>query len=567
MSTLVAHLPPIAELLGEDGEPISMADLALAAAQSAGPMAVAGAAGIEGAMGSAAIYTPSLRDTDPAMLGAVDLQDSDLDADDFDADNLDHQPLVESEVANDVREFAEEGVTFAEAGVPESTGETTEWNLDSPLVQQQVDADGAPIVMQAVDSDDDTRQDDNFESEFGIQGGSQPRPLAEVTDLGMGREERAFVPRPRVKRQAAPLKSIIGIVVGGLMAFPMAAGILALAGKPLDLGFWPFDGDTIVMNSATPRGAAPPRDPSPRTANNDNRGGRSLADDLPSLDVDPPSLADSPGDLSGGFSDRPAADDLDNMLAADSSPGRNFADIALPSKIQLPPLDLSTPATTADEPEMTAEISDANPASANADPFGQPAPIPTTDPVTTEQPVVEEITAMPALPTNLEPVALEPRMTLPAVSAELQSALEEASAAMGGVVDYDDSEGVPGQRKRLATLFEKVAAVGSIATTDDEAAVGSLVQRLVDSELVSTLSPAAPNWARYSRRPNNGMLATGKLRRENDQWMLDWTGSAPLEVRFTDPSIAEEGASVIILGTIQQTDPAPIVEVTYLQKQ
>lgn len=560
-STLVAYLPPFAELFGEDGEPISLAELAQASAQAAAPLAVLASSPI---------------DTDPAILSAVDLQDRDfapegLQASGFDTDELDAaslvgQRLTESEVANDVREFAEDGVTFADAGLPEPTEETTEWNLDSPLVQPSIDADETPIEIRLVEARgandwvDEAARDDNFESEFGIQSGSPPRPLAEVTDVGLGREERVFVSRPRAKqRQAAPMKSIIGIVIGGLMAFPLAAGILALAGKPLDLGFWPFDGDTIALSSGARRSAAMPLDPSPRSANNENRGGRSLADDLPSLDVDPPSLDVSSGDVAGSVAGQPATelpDDLENLLLADTSPGRDLTEITRPSStIEFPPLDLSTPAAAAAEPEMVAEIAESNPAEATA------------DPVATEQPVVEEIAAMPATPVVDEPVADTPPQTLTPVSAELQSALEEASDAMGEVVNYDDSEGVPGQRKRLAILFEKVAAIGSIASTADEAAVGSLVQRLVDSDLVTTLSPAAPNWARFSRRPNKGMLATGKLRRDNDRWMLDWTGPAPLEVRFSDESIAEAGASVIILGTIEQTDPSTIVAVTYLRQQ
>lgn len=587
MSTLVAHLPPLAELLGDDGEPISMAQLA----QAAGPLALAGVSGVAGAaaFGSSAIAAPSLIDTDPAMLGALDLPEGDLpvgelsdeDFDDngFDSETLDEQQLTENEVANDVREFAEEGVTFAEAGVPEPTDETTEWNLDSPLPQQSPDADEAPIELNLGEHGDvqdeqtdqaDTEQGDDFEREFGIQAGTPPRPLAEVTDLGMGREERVFVPRPRAKRQAAPLKSIIGIVIGGLMAFPLAAGILALAGKPLDLGFWPFDGDTISMNSSSRRSAAPPIEPTPRLANND-RDGRSLAEDMPSLDVDPPSLADSTVDsLDAAVSDLTARPEIDaaeeglsNMLSGSSSPGRDLADIPPPSTIELPPLDLSTPPATADEPEMKDAITDS--ADPLADPLSDPVPTPSTEPVPAE-PAVEEIAATSPIPDEV-PTVVEPPMTLPEVSPELQSALEEASAAMGAVVNYDDSEGVQGQRSRLASLFEKVAAVGATASIDDDAAVGSLVQRLVDNKLVATIAPAAPNWARYSKRPNNGMLATGKLRQENDQWFLDWNGPVPLEVRFTDPVTAENGASVIILGEIQQSDPSPIVEVTYLQKQ
>ena len=539
MMVLSVHLAPLAELIGADGEPISMAELV----QATAPMALAGAGpAIADGLSDAAMTTPSLMDTDPAMLGAVDLPASDFDAAgletaDFDAVECDSVPVGETEVANDVREFAEEGEAFADAGIPEPTAETTEWN--------------------------------QVEDEYDIQEASQPRPLEEVTDVGLGREERAFVPRPRAKRQAAPLKSIIGIVVGGLMAFPLAAGILALAGKPLDLGFWPFDGQTISMNSQSQRSAAPPMEAPSRVANTDNRAGRSLADDMPSLDVDPPSLAESPDD-----------NPLDNVLA-EAPPATDLADVTPPPAIELPPLDLTTPVLPADEPEMTEEVVNSKPAVTEPDPADQPTPEPMPaeiteaipEPAPAPQPAVEELAVAPAEPepvvesTTVEPVAPAPPETMPEVSPALQAALEDASAAMGAVFNYDNSEGVKGQRSRLADLFSKVASVGDVASIDDDAAVGSLIERLVDSDLMKDLSPAAPNWARYSKRPNNGMLATGKLIRENDQWLLQWSGPTPLEIRFADPSIAEEGASVIILGTIQQTTPSTIVDVKYLQKQ
>jgi hypothetical protein len=550
MSTLVVHLPPLAELIGDDGEPISMADFA----QTAAPMALAGAAS-GSAFGSASLSAPSLLDTDPAMRGASDLQD-DLRSDDgFDASDFDGQRLGHSEVANEVSEFAEEGVTFADAGVPELTDETPEWNSDSS--QQQSELEEASWDNRPDDSDDLAIENAESEDQFDSQEGSQPRPLAEVTDFGIGREDRPFVSRPRAKRQGSPIKSAIGIAIGGLMAFPLAAGILALAGKPLDLGFWPFDGQTISMSPESRRSAAPPMDPPPRTANNGNNGnraGRSLAEDLPSLDVDPPSLADPIGDSSSDTADQPVSDDLDNLLAV-PTPAADLAEIEPPASIKLPPLDLAIPTPAAEEPVMEAEISDSSPLALPA----EPAPI--------AEPAVAEIAATPQEPQPAETPSLSPPQPLPTVSAELQSALEAASSAMGDVVNYDDSEGIKGRRTRLAALFAKVAAVASTASADDEAAVGSLVERLVDSDVVKDLVPAAPNWARFANRPNNGMLAAGKLVRENDQWLLQWNSPTPLEVRFSDPSIAEEGSDVIVLGTIQQTEPSTVIEVKYLQKQ
>lgn len=539
MSTLVVHLPPMAELIGEDGETISMADVAFRAA----PMALASAAspaGLAADFGGA--------------IGSRGLDSVDVD---FDSDDQELDAVRTSEMADDVSEFAEDGVAFAEAGYPENTAESTEWSVESDEADQE--------DFDRIDSSD----------EFAQQQGSEPRPLSSATDFGVGRDDRPIAPRARKKKSGSPIKSIIGVVVGGLMAFPLAAGILALAGKPLDLGFWPFDGQTISMNPASQRSAAPPMELAPRIANNGNnsRPGRSLAEDMPSFNGGAAADVDSVDEPinSGRPTRTPRTGTLDSVLepqptldnVVESSP----APVDLPASIELPELssiDIGMPAIPVTKPELPAAVApvDALPA----------APLADKDDA---EMAAEKKADLPAAVTADEPVATEPTATSPqpaspvanAVSAQLQAALEAASGAMGEVISYDDSEGVKGQRTRLATLFSKVAEVGDFAGSGDSLAVGSLVERLVDSNLIKDLAPAAPNWVRFSKRPNNGILATGKLVRQDDRWVLQWNGPTPLEVRFDDPAIAQSGEDVIILGTISQSDPAPVVVVKYLQKQ
>jgi hypothetical protein len=569
MSRLVVHLPPLAELVGEDGQPISMDELAHGTAS----MALA-ASGQWAANSANAMMPPTT--------GRFSSSDT-LDDSDIDVESLDFEESDASETANDVREFAEEGVTFAEAGYPEPSDESTEWEVDSP---DQTHQDRYDTTVQVEDSDTQSGEDFDPEYEFNDQEGSPPRPLAEVTDFGMARDDRPLVPRARKKQKGSPIKSIIGVVIGGLMAFPLAAGILALAGKPLDLGFWPFDGQTISMNNVSRRSAAAPMEPTPRLATNgnnaNNRPGRSLADDLPSLDLDSPTLADpAAGEPNGRTNGRPnrrppQTGMLDNLLAT-PEPGPDLVEVPS-TTIELPPLDLPTrpPTPVTSEPpkiEPPDMPSAASPPAASAQPrtmpLGQPetpepaAPASNGDnasPVDSPESLVDS----PESPTD---PPKSPTVQSPTVPAQLQQALEAASDAIGMVVNYDDSEGVKGQRSRLAALFAKVAEVADKATPEDSAAVGSLVERLIDNDLMKELAPAAPNWLRFAKRPNNGIVAVGKLIRENEQWLLQWNAPAALEVRFADPSIAIENSDVIIVGTIGQNDSPAVVDVKYLQKR
>jgi hypothetical protein len=123
-----------------------------------------------------------------------------------------------------------------------------------------------------------TAADEPLDLGFGIA--QEPRPLEQVTAFEFA-DEPSAIPRPRGRRPGSPLRSLISVVLGGLLALPLAGILLALIGKPLDLGFWPFLGKQHALPIAIRAGEAAPLDDRPRTSSDiTQRGGRSLGEDM-----------------------------------------------------------------------------------------------------------------------------------------------------------------------------------------------------------------------------------------------------------------------------------------------
>ena len=60
-------------------------------------------------------------------------------------------------------------------------------------------------------------------------------------------------PRPnRRKKGGSGIRSMIQVVVGGLLSVPIALAILLAVGRAPDLGFWPFDGQARSMQELLP---------------------------------------------------------------------------------------------------------------------------------------------------------------------------------------------------------------------------------------------------------------------------------------------------------------------------
>jgi len=151
------------------------------------------------------------------------------------------------------------------------------------------------------------------------------------------------------------------------------------------------------------------------------------------------------------------------------------------------------------------------------------------------------------------------------VSPELQTALVAVEDAISDVLSHDVQTDPTGIRRRLATLFAAVAKVGESASEDNQAELKSLVDRLIEEGLSKDLTPASANWLKFSKRPNDGMFAAGRIRRNRDTWLFDWNSTTPLTLRFAPGVEPETDTNVLIIGRLINGEPTATVEVSHIK--
>jgi len=673
MSCLLVHLPPLAELHDEHGLPILAATSLMGLSNGVRP-AESDVVGFESQGVPAGSNDPDFDVTD------FDVTDEELQGESSDA--MFGTPLsiisgdsnagvmaegmpARSLLARGTRTEGElgEGVAFEEAGLPEISDEPVEWDSDATLAiddtlatdgETDVDTNGE-LLLGDFEEGGELQEDGRFEddaqeadtqwvdSELSDSSDGEttftesvpPRPIREVAVMDFGSEERHFVTNPRVKRRKpSPMKTIAGIVIGGVAALPLAAGILAVAGKPLDLGFWPFDGQTIATGSS--RSAASPRVLPPRPSTRPSgQPGRSLAEDIPSLAMGMNDRFNGTIDSQPGPSDEPTVKPEEQSTGssvtstASTTPSvppniRSQPIIGSPQNDGIQPsttdasdtgmdtdtentreLDDSDALTPSDPAQMDEAIEDAiedlsdesvvvtgepteSFAGENAGASGRldetvaltedpiagsaadsSATMPAEDVVNSQSQVKPSPAVVDGSDDRLGGVESEPVLPvepiLNAVSPELRMALKTADEAIQATLSHDVKADPTGIRRRLATLFASVAEVGETASDDNEKELRSLVDRLVDDGLSKDLTPASPNWLNFSKRPNDGMFAAGRIRRNRDTWLFDWNSTTPLTLRFAPGIEPIPDANVLIIGRLLTAEPTPTVEVGHIK--
>ncbi|MGI9470748.1 MAG: hypothetical protein ACR2NZ_04380 [Rubripirellula sp.] len=181
--------------------------------------------------------------------------------------SADGQPLVFDEAAA-VRSVAAAATTTGEIDDSAEGFEVLDEDLDATVGNETVTSetiaeDSWNQTSFEVDEDHvDLQVEDPNDSWDSPQVAESPTPMT-------------LSPRPGGSRKKKPsgLRTMLGIVVGGLLSVPIALGILLLFGREPDLGFWPFDGPSGSRRSPV---AAPPGQMSERTRDPNRNRGRML---------------------------------------------------------------------------------------------------------------------------------------------------------------------------------------------------------------------------------------------------------------------------------------------------
>lgn len=409
-----------------------------------------------------------------------------------------------------------------------------------------------------------TIADDWGQSQFDVDG--------DDNDLQLQPTSESFNPAPMkvnpaarpVRKKSSPLKTIIGVAVGGALALPIADGLLTLAGRESILGIWPSKSSSGPIASNVRVNTPGMNEPAVRETV--KATGRTL--NLPDMQMDPPTeseLANEP-ELAA---DPESA--VDTMLGVDSEPETQTMTAPVP-KVAYPAMDetaIEEPIVAA--PTMTTPEMSNLPAAKPADSgFAMPespvvAPETAAEPAPEMEPAPEiesaiEIDAAPEMTTPVESITNGLRevveATAPASSA-LTDSIDEANEVLNEIESMDASD--PLRRKAMAVAYREIAEVAENASSD-AAPARELIQRIKNSpDLVKTYGSAASNWLTYAGRKTPGILIIGKPGVDGLAKSIELESGQPITV--SGDADFPDSARVIALGRIVGDGSDAAVEV------
>lgn len=390
-----------------------------------------------------------------------------------------------------------------------------------PPALQILTADGEPMtIMEPVDSyyaagiqslpDASTGALDQLQTHEASGNGQQWDPTALNFGAESGQTDVAWSasggpqaapttvsPRPnRRKKGGSGIRSIVQVVVGGLLSVPIALAILLAAGRAPDLGFWPFDGQTRSLRELLPF---------QDDANTDN-GNTPQSFDGQQLDT-------TDFDEAMQEADDPSQSVLDQIFAPDNSP--KSAD---QSNLNQTTPTTSTPTAASEETETTLETSLS---SENTNPLELPNTLANTNTesglLKEPEPVVSKTnsnnTDSPA--TIIAASQIKRSEQLNADTAEAKSmdsvpaqAMREVTAAIQAIKRLDAGHQTI-DTDTLAVAYEKIAQACE-TTQNYPAALPALANAVTQSKALKQLQEAAVTWLDYPQRSAQGIVLIGK---------------------------------------------------------
>ncbi len=458
------------------------------------------------------------------------------------------------------------------------------------------------------------RSDDNvIPQPVPVTGPVPPKPLYAVA-TGHSLPKTSIKTAPKALKRASPLRTVLGVVVGGLLAIPLAGGILTAIGQKPDWGFYPFNGSTSVKRGVVAASAVEPNgqlkgEGRQAPVDSDWRGGASgnlgrpdLGITYPSdafggslpLDSDPPSLSEAGPDFAISDASSSGDDEPDTELPDSAFDSLINRDPGLPpvSRVPIESPDFDLPQGSQGDTDAaeidTSEIAPVRPEMAWPEDSLIEEPMPDIK-VQVDLPPVAEVGETPELPSSdlpssetsdssdvqtsespdsgtqasLDP-SLQQEMALPP-PAELTAAIALVEESLRASRDPSVSRDPAVQRVALAKLYSAIAAVAAMDDLQRWDDTSGFVARLEQEDVLNSLVAfVAPKWLSFINRPNEGLAAVGELRRTESSWELIWAGDAPLRLVGEVGDDVEEGDSVVVLGRIVPGD-VPSIEIGYLR--
>ena len=601
-SELSHRLPPMAELIDEEGRFVDLRSIV--AANVGEVLATDGA--MSSRPGFASTQGKDLLNNDPVNRiepGEVDVEGFEFVDQHSDTVRLTGEPddgLPEPVRVFDSDQFDDDSV----AKEPNFEIQTDDEYLEA---DEEFDDDSDYDPDFDPDYDPDYDEQSEYEDEYGdedlveevdsrvpVEGPVAPRPLSTAVVHDFSKTH--VTAKPRAKKSSSAIKTAIGVVVGFLMAVPLAGGLLTLLGQKPDWGFYPFNGQEIKVTASQPMQRNDDSDRSPSVNLPGQEG----------LPVDA-FAAEKPKQLAPTVSDRAAPAEIEYGIDLEmdsptksvprspdlSVPSSDVSEDATTTNEVSPKPNLETPTMASLDALMTETASTdtktaVQPQRETSDPPKVPSSnvssVETTEklpPAISSVPVVSSTNSLDDMvtapdgesPTAIELPASEPSSTVsfvPAASPQLTAAIDEAEVALRVVTDFPN-DGTANQLKlNKSVLYASIGKVATITQNIKQPETTELINAVIASGLVTEMASVAPNWLSYAKRTHEGLFAEGEVFQEKDLWMMKCDGikgPATVQLKDFDAKEVTSGDRFIILARILDSSPPAIVRVVYMKKK
>ncbi|WP_442506091.1 hypothetical protein SH528x_004915 [Novipirellula sp. SH528] len=461
--------------------------------------------------------------------------------------------------------------------------------------------DNTELTIEADESGfgfDSSEDDEAEQNDLGFDDGSQDDPETmdflsrdDAADAALGASDSGGAPLMPMKvksvpvsnykrKKSSPIKTLIGVAMGPLVALPLAGGILLWLGKAPDLGFWPFDG-SFNKGSSSRVSAEPMAQSSPINGDDGFAASGPIltgsemmvpavqpSDELDNANEELANLGsdsnatDSTDLTSGGFdmpslgtSLKPSSDDSGSELSTDEV--TYPAEPTVPSQAELDassnslrqdiaadkvPMEMPEAALDDVSGKMESILSDDSSADVS----------PAEDVSVKEEPVPDSVTeTVEDTPTTDVEAEAEP--------SKVEASVAKANKLLASLMKFEGAEA--DRRRLLANAYASVSAVATEPNAGDSPEVQRLLNALSRSPLIKDLGDAANLWLDYPKRTTEGVLIIGKPESSEAGPVLQISSSSS-ESRDVPVSgtTLPDAEKVIALGRIVEASDGPTVE-------
>ena len=352
-------------------------------------------------------------------------------------------------------------------------------------------------------------------------------------------------PRPnRRKKKGSAIRSMIGVVFGGLLAVPIALAILLVFGRAPDLGFWPFDGKVRSPRELVPffndaddvderpvyQGELLDTSEFDKAMEDLGDPNQSVLDQI--LAPGPPTNSNETSSDGAERKRKKQKERQDDLTSGSQNPSNEL-------ESDTPNLPPATSTTTSEETQQLPATAGARKSEDHR------------TPATT----IAASQSKPATSLDL-PITVPNTGSDENLSSETNADVNLAIRSIGQLVNSNNAD----QTELLADAYEQMAKACSSAQNEPTALV-ALAIAITKSKALQQIEEAGLTWLEYPQRSSAGIVLIGRPGSSAKHQILTLDSGQILKMvgRINLPSVEK----VIVLGQIR--DDGKTIEISHAQ--